>query len=236
MADPNIERADKATYSILMTYKRDESGRCSPGQDRVAADLGGLSVDTIQRSCANLERAGAIAVKRRPNKNDLIGFPGLIPEAAALRCPEVGSRSPAVSGSRTSAVSLKKNLTTTTFPNGETPTLACASDFALADASAEPPAYESPDGLVSFTAPQIEQFYVDLPGLRGKNIIGMIRHIDESYVMKGKNAAERRFALREKLLKLHTSAANGAAAKPGAKGEVASKPKKPKRVWGDDYM
>jgi hypothetical protein len=109
-------------------------------------------------------------------------------------------------------------------------------NITLADASVEPPAYESPDGLVSFTAPQIEQFYVDLPGLRGKNIIGMIRHIDESYVMKGKNAAERRFALREKLLKLHTSAANGAAAKPGAKGEVASKPKKPKRVWGDDYM
>jgi hypothetical protein len=95
-------------------------------------------------------------------------------------------------------------------------------------------AYQSPDGLVTFTAPQVEKFYVDLPGLRGKNIIGMMRHIDESFVARGKNAAERSFALREKLLNLHVAAilkANAEAVKKNGTG----KPKE-KRVWGDHFM
>jgi hypothetical protein len=99
------------------------------------------------------------------------------------------------------------------------------------------PTYCSPDRAVQFTAREIDDLLRDLPALREMSVIGMLKHTDEIFVLKGYRPAERKLALRARLRKLHmdaTARANGSAA-PGAKAEAASKPKK-KRVWGDDYM
>jgi hypothetical protein len=278
VCDPQYSPTELRVFARLLDHHNTKTGQCNPRASTIAKALG-LKRPAVALAITKLRATGRITIRNGRRCASNFGFPGLgqdptpaVGESAVKESANANtlpikesananSRSPQT---RTQGVRKRehKNSRKNSVKETKDLSLACASDFTPACASVEP-TYESPDKAVHFTALEIDDLLRDLPALREMSVIGMLKHTDEIFVLKGYRPAERKLALGARLRKLHMDAtASGEAAKalgvhhstvqadlggksaknggksatPAERREAAIKPKPKKRVWGDDFM
>jgi hypothetical protein len=75
LEDPALSSDDKCVFIyLLVKFLNNDTGRCDPGQDLLAAKLN-LSLRTTQRAMAKLKARGALISKRRKQTSAAYEFP-----------------------------------------------------------------------------------------------------------------------------------------------------------------
>lgn len=85
----SVKPFDVALYLVLMSFANPKGKSCFPGQATLAALMGGLSIDTIQRALLRLGEANIVRIRRDKytgaSRNDYL----LVPRAKTYKPHEI---------------------------------------------------------------------------------------------------------------------------------------------------